>query len=89
MLLESRSRNIRDNALEVAVLLGPRCRQPWLLLTSAAHMPCAMAEFAGVPCTVTSYPVDFRTGASTPLTEYSLAKSLLAWQNALHECSAC
>lgn len=85
VLLESGSRNTRENAREVAALLGPRCRQPWLLVTSAAHMPRAMAEFAAVPCTVTPYPVDFRTGASTPLTEYSLAKSLLAWQNALHE----
>jgi hypothetical protein len=29
--------------------------------------------------------VDFRTGDSTPLTEYSLANSLSRWQTALHE----
>jgi len=44
-----------------------------------------MAEFQAQGCRVTPYPVDFRTGTSTPLTEYSLARSLLRWQTALHE----
>jgi len=83
--LESGSRTTRENARHVAALLGERCKQPWLLVTSAWHMPRAMAEFEAVGCHVTAYPVDFRTGASTPLTEYSLAHSLLRWQTALHE----
>jgi len=29
--------------------------------------------------------VDFRTGHTTPLTEYALADSLQRWQTALHE----
>jgi hypothetical protein len=48
-------------------------------------MPRSMTEFETVSCQVTPYPVDFRTGASTPLTEYSLAQSLLRWQTALRE----
>jgi uncharacterized SAM-binding protein YcdF (DUF218 family) len=48
-------------------------------------MPRAMAEFEAVGCQVTAYPVDFRTGAWTPLTEYSVAESLKLWQTALHE----
>jgi len=83
--LEDTSRTTRENAREVANLLGSRCSQPWLLVTSAWHMPRAMAEFEAVGCRVTAYPVDFRTGAVTPLTEYSLARSLLLWQTALHE----
>jgi len=83
--LEGGARNTRENAIKVAQLLGPRCQQPWLLLTSAWHMPRAMAEFQAQGCRVTPYPVDFRTGTSTPLTEYSLARSLLRWQTALHE----
>jgi len=83
--LESGSRTTRENARQVAALLGERCKQPWLLVTSAWHMPRAMAEFEAVGCKVTAYPVDFRTGASTSLTEYSLAHSLLKWQTALHE----
>jgi len=83
--LESGSRTTRENAQQVAKLLGPRCQQPWLLITSAWHMPRAMAEFEAVGCNVTPYPVDFMTGESTPLTDYSLAHSLLRWQTALHE----
>jgi len=44
-----------------------------------------VAEFEAVGCKFTPYPVDFRTGDSTALTEYSLAHSLLRWQTALHE----
>lgn len=83
--LEDDSRNTRENAQHVAKLLGTRCQQPWLLVTSAWHMPRSMAEFEAVGCKVTPYPVDFRTGDSTQLTEYSLAHSLLRWQTALHE----
>ena len=83
--LESGSRNTRENARQVAALLGGRCRGPWLLVTSAWHMPRSIPEFAAVGCQVTPYPVDFWTGASTPWTEYSLAHSLVRWQTALHE----
>lgn len=83
--LEGGSRTTRENAQQVAKLLGERCQQPWLLVTSAWHMPRSMAEFEAVGCKVTPYPVDFRTGYATPLTEYSLAYSLIRWQTALHE----
>ena len=83
--LEGGSRTTRENAQQVAALLGERCRQPWLLVTSAWHMPRSLPEFEAVGCRVTPYPVDFRTGADTPWTEYSLARSLLLWQTALHE----
>jgi uncharacterized SAM-binding protein YcdF (DUF218 family) len=83
--LEDGSRNTRENAQQVAKLLGPQCQQPWLLVTSAWHMPRSMAEFEAVGCNVTPYPVDFRTGESTALNEYELARSLLLWQTALHE----
>ena len=83
--LESKARNTRENAIRVAALLGERCRQPWLLVTSAWHMPRSMAEFQAVGCNVTAYPVDFRTGEETAWTEYSMAGSLMAWQTALHE----
>jgi uncharacterized SAM-binding protein YcdF (DUF218 family) len=48
-------------------------------------MPRSLPEFEAVGCNVTPYPVDFRTGHSTPLTEYSLAVSLMRWQQVLHE----
>lgn len=83
--LESKARNTRENARQVAALLGERCKKPWLLVTSAWHMPRAMAEFQAVGCNVAAYPVDFRTGGETSWTEYSMAGSLMAWQTALHE----
>jgi len=83
--LESQARTTRENAKRVAALLGERCKQPWLLVTSAWHMPRSMAEFQAVGCNVTAYPVDFRTGEETSWTEYSMAGSLMAWQTALHE----
>lgn len=82
---EGRSRTTRENAQRVSELLGERCKLPWVLVTSAWHMPRSMAEFEGVGCNVTAYPVDFRTGDETPWSEYSMAHSILAWQTALHE----
>lgn len=83
--LESKARNTRENARQVAALLGERCKQPWLLITSAWHMPRSMAEFEAIGCNVTAYPVDFRTGEETSWTEYSMVGSLMAWKTALHE----
>ena len=83
--MEGGSRTTRENAQQVARVLGQRCQEPWLLVTSAWHMPRSMAEFEAVGCNVTAYPVDFRTSLSTSLTEYSLAHSLVSWQTALHE----
>jgi uncharacterized SAM-binding protein YcdF (DUF218 family) len=85
VITEASSRTTRENAQRVAALLGERCKQPWLLVTSAWHMPRSMAEFQAVGCNVTAYPVDFRTGEETSWTEYSMASSFMAWQTALHE----
>ena len=60
--LESQSRTTRENAIRVSALLGERCKQPWLLVTSAWHMPRSMAEFQAVGCNVTAYPVDLSHG---------------------------
>ena len=83
--LEGSSRNTRENAIQVAKLLGDKCRQPWLLITSAWHMVRSVEEFEAVGCNVTAYPVDFRTSDRWDWTDYSLAGSLAKWQTALHE----
>ena len=89
MRFESGSRNTLENAQRVADTLKSDCQQPWLLVTSAAHMPRAMLSFTqafeGSHCKITPYPVDFRTAKVTPFTEYSLAHGLVRWQSALHE----
>ena len=61
-ILESQGRTSRENAKRVAAL---RCKQPWLLVTSAWHMPRSMSEFQAVGCNVTAYPVDLRSGEET------------------------
>ena len=61
ILVESKARNTRDNARFVARILrtvadsGPR-----LLVTSASHMPRAIACFARAGVQVTPWPVDWR-----------------------------
>jgi uncharacterized SAM-binding protein YcdF (DUF218 family) len=83
--LESQSRTTRENAKRVAELLRDRCKLPWLLVTSASHMPRSMAEFQAEGCNVTAYPVDFRTAEETSWADYSMVGSMLAWQTSLHE----
>jgi uncharacterized SAM-binding protein YcdF (DUF218 family) len=82
---EDRSRTTSENALFSAALPGVDKAQPWLLLTSAWHMPRALDSFRAAGWNVTPYPVDYRTGSATPWTEYSLAKGALRWQQLLHE----
>lgn len=97
---ERTSRNTRENARNVAAMLGAHCTGAWLLITSAWHMPRAMAEFDNAfqtaqqtpprktnqaPCTITPYPVDFRTAHTTLWHTYTIAHSLTRWQTALHE----
>jgi uncharacterized SAM-binding protein YcdF (DUF218 family) len=85
LLLESASRTTYENAVFSARLPGVDPQQPWLLLTSAWHMPRAMASFQKAGWNVTPYPVDFRTGSATPWTEYSLAEGARKWHLLLHE----
>jgi uncharacterized SAM-binding protein YcdF (DUF218 family) len=82
---ESASRNTYENAALSARLPGIDPTQPWLLLTSASHMPRAMRTFTKASWNVTAYPVDFRTGASTPWLDYSLREGSQKWQMVLHE----
>ncbi len=82
---EAASRTTFENATLSAQLPGVDITQPWLLLTSAWHMPRSMATFTKAGWNVTAYPVDFRTGLSTPWTEYSLGSGLRSWQLVLHE----
>ncbi len=82
---ESRSRTTFENAEYSARLPGVTKTDRWLLLTSAWHMPRAVATFTAAGWNVTPYPVDYRAGASTPLDDYSLVTSLQRWQLALHE----
>lgn len=82
---ESASHTTYENAVLTATLPGVDKNRPWLLLTSANHMPRAMATFLKIGWNVTAYPVDFRTGTATPWSQYSLQKGAQKWHVALHE----
>lgn len=85
VVYEGTSRTTHENATLTAQLPGVDPTQRWLLVTSAWHMPRSMATFAKAGWNVTAYPVDFRTGPTTPWTEYGMGGSLRRWQLALHE----
>ena len=85
VLYESKSRTTFENATLSAVLQGINPSQPWLLLTSASHMPRAMAAFKKAGWNVTPYPVDFQSGEATPWSQYSMAQGARKWKLALHE----
>ncbi|MDO8699186.1 MAG: YdcF family protein [Rhodoferax sp.] len=85
VVYESASHTTYENAVFSASVPGVNPAQPWLLLTSASHMPRALATFRKAGWNVTPYPVDFRTGTHTPWTQYSLAEGAKKWHLALHE----
>jgi len=60
-MLESRSRTTDENAAFTRDLVKPQPGQRWLLVTSAFHMPRAVAVFRAAGFAVEAYPVDWRT----------------------------
>ncbi len=81
---EAQSRNTAENARRTAELLGA-AERPWLLVTSAAHMPRAVASFRADGLNVLPYPVDYRTEPENLVWPRSLSGSLGDAGVALHE----
>ncbi len=61
LVLEDKSRNTRENAAFSKALVAPKPGERWLLVTSAYHMPRAVACFRAVGFPVIPYPVDFHS----------------------------
>jgi uncharacterized SAM-binding protein YcdF (DUF218 family) len=77
VLLEERSRSTHENAVYAKELIRPVSGESWILVTSAYHMPRAIAAFAGVGWPVIPYPVDYRVDPVTGLrTNFSLLDGL-------------
>ncbi len=58
---EEQSRNTVENAVFSRLLANPQPGERWLLVTSAYHMPRAIAVFRAAGFPVEAYPVDWRT----------------------------
>lgn len=82
---EGNSRNTYENAYYSASMPGVDIGQPWLLLTSAFHMPRSMGVFQKIGWNVTPYPVDYRTTSGGAWYDYSLHHGPAQWELALHE----
>ncbi len=85
LLYERAARNTYENAALSAKVPGVDKTQPWLLVTSAWHMPRSMALFQREGWNVTPHPVDYVTGSYTPWTHYSITEGARRWEMLLHE----
>jgi uncharacterized SAM-binding protein YcdF (DUF218 family) len=72
IILDSTSRNTRENAINGAALIRQAGCQSNLLVTSAWHMPRAVASFRAVGVAVIPVTVDVRfvEGGSDPITKF-------------------
>jgi uncharacterized SAM-binding protein YcdF (DUF218 family) len=61
LFAERKSRDTFENALFSRQVANYRPGERWLLVTSAAHMPRAIAAFRAVGFPVEAYPVDYQT----------------------------
>jgi uncharacterized SAM-binding protein YcdF (DUF218 family) len=79
ILLEEKSRSTHENAVYAKEMIRPTPGQTWVLVTSAFHMPRAVASFDGVGWSVIPYPVDFKIDPRTGLSAgFSLLDGLSA-----------
>jgi uncharacterized SAM-binding protein YcdF (DUF218 family) len=57
---EGQSRNTLENALLSKALAAPKADERWVVVTSAYHMPRAIAAFRNAGFEVEAYPVDWQ-----------------------------
>jgi uncharacterized SAM-binding protein YcdF (DUF218 family) len=67
VLVEERSRSTHENAVYARELIHPKPDESWILVTSAFHMPRAVASFDAVGWPVIPYPVDYKIDPKTGL----------------------
>ncbi|MEJ0063546.1 MAG: YdcF family protein [Alphaproteobacteria bacterium] len=64
VIYENSSRTTYENAVNSGVLVGDKKKEPWILVTSAWHMPRAVGTFRKQGWNVIPYPVDYNTTGS-------------------------
>jgi uncharacterized SAM-binding protein YcdF (DUF218 family) len=86
LVLEEQSRNTAGNAAFSLALAQPKAGERWLLVTSASHMPRAMAVFEreGWPG-LTAWPVDFSVEPGGRGPTWDLALNLYFLNRAVKE----
>jgi uncharacterized SAM-binding protein YcdF (DUF218 family) len=88
ILLEDRSLNTDENARYTRELVNPRAGERWLLVTSAAHLPRAVAAFRHAGFDVIPYATDYLT-TGKPADFWALhsnpSRGLATVETALHE----
>lgn len=84
---EEQSRDTIENAVFSRLIAQPKPGERWLLITSAFHMPRAIAAFRAAGFPVEAYPVDWRTRGPSDAREpfVSVTSGLRMTDLALHE----
>jgi uncharacterized SAM-binding protein YcdF (DUF218 family) len=85
VLYENRSRDTYENATFSRQIEGVDSTKRWLIITSARHMPRAMAVFRKAGWNAVAWPVDYATGHSINYLDYSVLGGASRWQTVLHE----
>jgi uncharacterized SAM-binding protein YcdF (DUF218 family) len=85
--VEEQSRNTVENAVFSRLIANPQPGERWVLVTSAFHMPRAIAVFRAAGFPIEAYPADFRTRG--PLDAFRpfdiLSRGLRRTDTAVHE----
>ncbi len=61
VIFETKSRTTHENALDAGMIVHPKASEKWLLVTSAYHMPRAIASFRHAGWNVSAAPADYYT----------------------------
>jgi uncharacterized SAM-binding protein YcdF (DUF218 family) len=85
LLLEPRARNTYENILFTKALVKPRHGEVWLLVTSAFHMPRAMAIARKLDWPMLPWASDYVTGPQGAPVDFDIANNLNALDYAVHE----
>lgn len=87
IVAEEQSRNTVENAVFSRLIADPKPGERWLLVTSAFHMPRAIATFRAAGFPVEAYPVDWRTRGPADATAMfsTLPAGLASTDTAVHE----
>jgi uncharacterized SAM-binding protein YcdF (DUF218 family) len=81
ILFERQARNTHENAIFSFELAKPRLEKPWILITSAFHMPRSIGIFCKVGWPMLPYPVDHQT---VPGKQFNISFNLSAHLNMLN-----